>query len=168
MQEQAYDMDKILALYANGPDLLEAAVSGLDDAGLDTAPDARNWSIRQIVHHVVDGDDLWKMGIKAALGGNESAFTFEWYWAVPQDRWAEAWQYARREIAPSLALFRANRAHVLQMMYQIREGWERSIHIRWPNGEEAALSAAYIVGMQAGHAVHHIEDILSLRRTRGV
>jgi hypothetical protein len=36
------------------PDELEAAVSGLNDTALDFRPQGREWSVRQVVHHLVD------------------------------------------------------------------------------------------------------------------
>jgi hypothetical protein len=48
----------ILARYAEGPAELVRAIAGLDGAGLDAALDDESWTIRQIVHHIVDGDDI--------------------------------------------------------------------------------------------------------------
>jgi len=43
------------------------------------------WTIRQIVHHVAGGDDLWKAAIKAAIGNSRGLFSYCWYWDKPQD-----------------------------------------------------------------------------------
>jgi len=43
---------------------------------------------RQIVHHIADGDDLWKTYIKIALGNEQAEFTLAWYLAFPQTEWA--------------------------------------------------------------------------------
>ena len=59
MSEQTCDPDTILARYADGPAQLEAAIAGLSEEELDLAQTADTWTIRQIVHHVVDGDDIW-------------------------------------------------------------------------------------------------------------
>jgi hypothetical protein len=90
----------IIARYADGPAQLEQALTGLHDADLDAPPAQGGWTIRQIVHHIVDGDDLWKPCIKAALGNEQGEFTLEWYWAVPQDTWADRWAYSGRPIGP--------------------------------------------------------------------
>ena len=83
--------EEILARYASGPGQLEAAIEGLSPAELDLALDGDSWTIRQIVQHVVDGDDLWRVGIKAALGDTRSAFDMRWYWGIEQDDWARHW-----------------------------------------------------------------------------
>ncbi|NTU56358.1 MAG: DinB family protein, partial [Anaerolineales bacterium] len=69
------DTSTILTQYADGPSLLDSALSGLRETDLDLAPSADSWSIRQIVHHIVDGDDIWKTCIKTALGNSEALFS---------------------------------------------------------------------------------------------
>jgi uncharacterized damage-inducible protein DinB len=157
----------IIARYVDGPALLEQALAGLHEADLDAPPVQGGWTIRQIVHHIVDGDDLWKACIKAALGNEQGEFTLEWYWVVPQDTWAERWAYDRRAIDVSLALFKAIRAHVTQLLAQVPGSWSRSITVRKPRGETSRLTVGAVVDMQAGHAQHHVERILAIRKERG-
>ena len=68
MVEQPRDPDALLARYADGPKQLRTALAGLTEAELGAAQTANTSTIRQIVHHIADGDDPWKMCIKAALG----------------------------------------------------------------------------------------------------
>jgi hypothetical protein len=168
MTEQPRDPEAILARYADGPSQLEAAVAGLAEEELDLAQSADTWTIRQIVHHVVDGDDIWKIGIKAALGNSAGTFTLQWYWDRPQDEWVKSWDYAGRDIEPSLALFRANRRHTVQLLRRIPDAWEGSMSIEWPNGQKEQIAVGYIVEMQAGHVLSHVEDIRTIRQTHGV
>ena len=162
------DRDAVLTRYMEGPALLERALAGLQNAELDAPPLQGGWTIRQIVHHVVDGDDLWKAGIKAALGNEGGEFTLEWYWSVPQqEAWAESWGYAHRSLDSSIALFRAIRDHVAQLMDQVPDAWGRTIEVRKPNGEVETVSAGFIVEMQADHLEHHVTRILALRREGG-
>ncbi len=156
--------DQILQQYAGAPDRLEAAVAGLTDAQLDLGPGPGSWTIRQIVHHIVDGDDLWQVALKAALGNGNGVFTLAWYWEVPQDTWAEAWKYAERPIGPSLALFRANRRHVVDLLEHVPDAWDRCIRIQWLNEPEERASAGEILASQARHASGHIDQILDIRR----
>ncbi len=166
MTTQPDDPQSILTRYAAGPVQLEAAVAGLGERDLDVAPTEGGWSIRQIAHHIVDGDDIWKVGIKAALGNGEGEFSLRWYWDVPQDAWAERWNYAGRDLAPSLALFHANREHVLQLLRHIPDAWTRSIHMTWLSGKQVQITVGEIVEMQARHALGHVNDILALRNAQ--
>ncbi len=156
----------IMARFVDGPAQLEQALAGLQDTDLDAAPAQGGWTIRQIVHHIVDGDDLWKAGVKAALGNEQGEFTLEWYWVVPQDTWADRWAYAKRPIDVSLALFNAIRAHVTQLLAHVPDAWNRSITVRKPNGETTQLTVGTVVEMQADHVQHHVRRILAVREER--
>lgn len=157
--------EAILTRYAEGPGQLEAALAGLSELDLDLALSADSWSIRQIVQHIADGDDIWKICIKAALGNPEGCFTLQWYWDKPQTEWAENWAYNRREIESSLALLRANRRHILELLEGLPQASERSIRLQCPDGHEERISIADVLEIQAQHVPDHIQDILKIRET---
>jgi uncharacterized damage-inducible protein DinB len=157
----------IIARYADGPALLEQALAGLHDADLDAPSTQGGWTIRQIVHHIVDGDDLWKAGIKAALGSEQGEFTLEWYWVLPQETWADRWAYHTRPIDVSLTFFKATRAHITQLLAHVPDAWTRSITVRKPSGESTRLTVAAVIAMQAEHLEHHVHRILAIRKDRG-
>src|SRR5438105_11226575 len=146
--------DSLLAQYLSGPAQLQSAVAVLADAQLDRAPAAGAWTIRQIVHHIADGDTLWTLAVKAALGNTQAAFGFLWYWAMPQAEWAERWHYATRPIQPSLDLFAANRRHVESLLQHIPGAYERTLWIQWPENKEQ-ITVRAIIEMQSRHALHH-------------
>ena len=162
------DPNSILILYAQGPQQLEAAIGGLSDEALDTAPADGGWTIRQIVHHVVDGDDLWKTCVKAALGNENARFSLPWYWSIPQDRWAESWSYAGRAVEPSLRLFRANRAHIVQLLERVPGAWDRPVTVEWSSGESERRNVGRVIEMQAEHVRGHVEDIRRIRDDNGL
>ena len=166
MTEQADNPSATLALYADGPAQLEAALTGLTESDLDLARTSDSWTIRQIVHHLADGDDLWKTCVKAALGNREGLFSLQWYWDKPQTEWAENWKYANRGIEPSLALLRANRRHIVELVQQTPDAWEKSIRLKWPEGEEERITIGEVLGDQASHVVGHIHDIQMIRQAQ--
>ena len=169
MEDQVLTPESILAAYANGPQQLEATVAGLDEGELDLALPTGGWTIRQTVHHITDGDDLWKAGVLAALGNPTGIFSLEWYWNMPdQEAWMESWLYASRPIGPSLALFRANRVHLLDLVSRVPDAWERSMRIKWPGRPEGRISVGDIIAMQAGHGRSHIEGIRQICEVHGV
>jgi hypothetical protein len=120
------------------------------------------------VHHIVDGDDIWKVFIKRAIGNPGGTFDLQWYWEMPQDEWVKRWAYASREIEPSLALFRANRGHIVQLLDHVPGAWEQCLLVRWPNGVEQELNVASVVEMQARHVTGHLDDIRKAKKIRGV
>ncbi len=160
------DRDAVLARFRNGPALLEQALSGLQEAELDMSPVRGGWTIRQIVHHIADGDDIWKMCIKQALGNDRSEFSLDWYRALPQDDWADRWAYAQRPVDVSLALLRANRDYVIQLLDYTPDGWNRTAEFREPNGDIEIVPVGFIIEMQADHIEHHVNRILAIRQER--
>ena len=159
MTEQTRSISEILDIYADGPALLESALTGLTESDLDALPSADSWSIRQIIHHLADGDDIWKICIKAALGNSDGEFTLQWYCDKPQMEWSENWKYASRGVESSLALLRANRRHTIELIERTPDAWERSIWLKRPDGQKERITVGWIVEMQAGHVVDHIKDI---------
>lgn len=157
------DQDAVLARYLEGPALLERALAGIQDSDLDATPSQGGWSIREIVHHVVDGDDIWKICVKMALGNEQAEFSLEWYRTLPQTEWASRWAYAVRSLDASLALFEANRAHVAQLLQEIPDGWHRSVGFRKHNGEIERVPVGAAIEIQADHVVHHVSQIRAIR-----
>lgn len=168
MSEQAFNQSEICANYAEGPNRLEAAIAGLSETGLDAALNNDSWTIRQIIHHITDGDDTWKGFIKRAIGNPGGNFMLEWYWQIPQTEWAEHWAYRKRAIEPSLALFRASRCHIVQLLEHIPGAWGNSLRLRLPNGEEQEVSIGWVMDMQSRHVDEHIGDIRRIREVHGI
>lgn len=153
------DESAVLARYADGPKQLERAIDGLDESRLDSSRAEGKWTVRQIVHHIVDGDDVWKLCIKSALGNEDVEFTLGWYGTQSQDVWAERWRYSERSVDVSLALFRANREHVVQLLQHVPDAWNRSISVMFPDGRTERWTVGGVLKMQADHVMHHIEQI---------
>lgn len=165
--EAPEDRTGTIGRYRDGPVLLGQVVKDLTDADLDAVPAGGGWTIRQIVHHLADGDDIWKLCIKMAIGNEEAEFALAWYWALPQETWAERWVYARRSIDESLSLLRATRAHVVQLLERAPEAWNRAVVVRTRNGDVERVPVGFVVQMQGDHVYHHVERIRAILRERG-
>lgn len=160
--ESPKNQEKVFESFKEGPDILEKTLKDISDIELDYVPSNGGWSIRQIIHHVVDGDDLWKNGIKIALGG-EAEFTLNWYLALPQIEWAKRWSYDKRSIDISLTLFRAIRRHILQLLECVPDSCNKSVRFRNHKEEIEILPVHLVIEMQADHVKHHCKRILEIR-----
>jgi hypothetical protein len=162
--EPPENQKETLELFKQGPSILENALTGLSDIELDYVPTNGSWSILQIIHHVVDGDDLWKIYIKIALGNEQAEFSLKWYLTFPQTDWAKRWSYEKRSIDVSLVLFKAIRDHILQLLEYASDGWIKSAKYCDSNGEIEVLPVGAVIQMQADHVVHHVKRISAIRQ----
>jgi DinB superfamily len=160
--------EKIIARYAAGPDLVRAAIQGLEVEQLDLNLSPQSWSIRQLVHHIADGDYLWKEFLLRAAGEPEHEFTLEWYWCLPQDEWVKRWSYAGREVSHSIALLDANRQHTLDLLAQVPGLWEKSLLISDRQGSQERVTVVEVVDMQSRHVEGHVEDIRTIRQAHRI
>lgn len=161
------DREAAISRYREGPILLEQTVMGLRDADLDARPSGGGWSIRQIVHHIVDGDDIWKLFIKMAIGDEQAEFSLRWYSSQTQEAWADRWAYSQRSIGTSLSLLKAMREHVLQLLESVPEAWNRAIVVHTPKGESEKVPVGFVIQMQADHVFHHLKRIRAILQEGG-
>lgn len=161
------DRDRILSRFREGPALLEQTVSSLRDSELDFKPSTGGWSIRQIVHHITDGDEIWKLGIKMAIGNEQAEFSLGWYSSQTQDTWADRWAYNRRSIGVSLSLLKAIREHLLQLLASVPEAWDRVVVVRTQQEKIERVPVGFVIQMQADHLFHHLERIRAIVREKG-
>ena len=154
--------DVLLKKYLQLPDRLEAAIAGLSESDLDLR--GEGWSIREYVHHTVEGELLWEINLRAAAGYDGIAFPMTWYFVQNQDTWAERWGYDRRPVEPALALLRGATRNLVDFLTCLPEAWERSGRITWRGEEkETVYSVRDIVLMHIGHMDQHEADIRAIR-----
>lgn len=157
------DWNEILNAYAQGPELLIQAVTELPAELLDQSLGEENWSIREITHHLVEGDDIFVSFIKQALGGLGGDFQMGWYFEQSQVEWGKCWDFKTREIGPALALFKANREHTCTILAGNEKPWEFKLSISWPDYEPIEYNIPEIMEIQIRHLGEHlceIQDIL--------
>lgn len=159
---------QIINEYGKGPEKLKDALQGLSDEQLDLKLDEDSWTIRQLVHHITDGDYLWKEFLLRAVGEPAQEFSLEWYWCLPQDDWVKRWSYAGRDVNHSLELFKANRQHTLELLRHVPALWEKCLLIPTKQGGQEKVSVGEVVKMQAGHVMGHVEDIQKIRQAHKV
>lgn len=147
-----------IAVLEQAPSTLRAAVAGLTKAQLDTR--YRNWTIRQIVHHLADSHANAYIRFKLAL--TEERPTIKPY---DEGRWAALEDAQSGEIAEPLALFEGLHAAWVQLLRSLTpEQFARS-YFHPEMGKEVPLFRA--LGSYAWHSRHHTGQILWLREQHG-
>jgi len=153
---------EILEAYAGGPDILSRAVAELPEEILDQVLNEENWSIRAIIHHIVEGDDLFVPFIKQALGGLGGVYRMNWYFQLTQIEWGKRWGYDKREIGSALALFKANREHTCGILSGVDAPWEYKLTITWPGQDPIEYSIPEIMEIQIHHLDEHLAEIQTI------
>lgn len=142
------------------PGLLCAAVTGLDDAQLDTPYRDAGWTVRQLVHHLADSHVNAYCRFKLAL--TEDNPTIKPY---VEALWAELPEARTLTVAPSLA-----------MLEGLHQRWAATIVAMTPAqlartfhhpASEQDVPLWRTLGLYAWHCRHHLAHITTLRIARG-
>ena len=144
-----------IARLAAQPAALAAAISGLDDAALDTPYRDGGWTVRQLVHHVADSHANAYIRVKLAL--TEVDPTIKPY---DQDAWGLLADI--REISPlvsvgMLAALHARLDAVLRAMQP--DDFTRGL----VHPENGRMTLDMLVALYAWHGDHHVAHIRNMR-----
>lgn len=167
MSGQASKQEKVLARYAGGVKQLDEVLAGLSESDFDLSRDQGKWTIRQIVHHIVDAEDIWKTCIKAALGNPGCTVDMNWY--IIDNKCAEPLDYAHRPITDSVELFRAIRRHIVELVNHLPGAWDQFFTTIWSNiPDGTTFKVGDVIRFQNAHLERHIKQIRKTRQKQGI
>ena len=109
MSPKDLSQDELVVLYKEGAEKLEAILAGLPKDGLDESHGPEEWTIKQILHHIVETEEVFGLCLKVAVGSPGSIFNCSWY--PGNDEWVANMDYSNRDVEDSLVLFKAYRCH---------------------------------------------------------
>ncbi|NIR49499.1 DinB family protein [candidate division KSB1 bacterium] len=167
MSELKMTQDEILEKYEMAPVRLAELLAALPESALDLAREKNKWTIREIVHHIVDSDSMVTSIIMAGLGNSGCTYDQRWY---PTDNsWAKTLAYGQRLIEPALALFHANHRLVEQLICVLPDSWERFVIFRWERDPEGSkITVGNLIHSRVHHAQHHIGQIQETKQVHGL
>ena len=139
------------------PDQLAAAVAGWSDAQLDSRPDPREWSARQIVHHVADSHMNAFIRTKLALAEDKPTIR-----PYDQEVWAEMIDTRQPPIEESLLIMRGLHARWVRLWESLSDDDFRRTYFHPEMNEYVTLDEQLATYSQ--HGLDHIDQI---RRTAG-
>ncbi len=146
-----------MTLYMAGVDELEGVVANLSESDLELTLQADSWTIRHVVHHLADTETLFVWWLKAAL--IESGRTYTQNWPTSNDDVAASLLPEKRAIAPSVALVRATRTHIAQLIPYTHDAWER--YTLDERGEKMTFRS--LINLLIAHSLEHIDEIVAIR-----
>ncbi|MEW5702359.1 MAG: YfiT family bacillithiol transferase [Candidatus Zixiibacteriota bacterium] len=141
------------------PEMLEAAVKGLNDQQLDTSYGEGKWTVRQVVHHVAEAHLMAFARVKIALTEDKPALPM-----YDQVKWTELPDARLAPIAPSLGIIRALHERWCGLWAMLpADAWQRgSVHAR--RGE---MTIDDLLVLYADHGDKHVAQIVGLRAAKG-
>ena len=160
--------DQMLEEYCQLPEKLEAVIAGLEESDLDFRK-GDEWSIREYICHLVEGEQLWQINLRMILGLNGTEFPMTWYPLHSQIEWSELWAYDKRCAQVMLDQYHADTQYLVDILKNMPDVvWEHYGRITWPGyDEESRYSVRDIVEMQLEHLEVHAEDIRAIRALHG-
>jgi uncharacterized damage-inducible protein DinB len=146
---------QLIEAIANAPAALRAAVSGLTATQLETR--YRNWTIRQIVHHIADSHLNAYIRFKLAL--TEDRPTIKPY---NEGLWVGLADTKTGDIQPTLDLLEALHARWVTLLRGLTAEQFGRAYFHPEAGASVRLSEA--LSEYAWHGRHHTGQVLWLRR----
>jgi hypothetical protein len=149
---------ELIAVIEAAPAVLRRAVAGLSEGQLDTR--YRNWTVRQIVHHLADSHVHSYVRFKWAL--TEERPTIKPY---NEGHWVALEDARAGDISTPLALLEGLHACWVQMLRSMSEEQFARSFFHPETRETVSLNAA--VCYYAWHCRHHTGQIVWLREQNG-
>ncbi len=144
----------------HAPSALRAAITGLNEAGLDTPYRPGGWTVRQVVHHVPDSHLNAYVRCKLALTEEEPTIK-----PYEEARWAEL--VDGRTAPPEVSLGLLDALHVRwTMLLRALTAEQFSRKFRHPE-HQGMLTLDWVLAMYSWHGRHHVAHITALREREG-
>lgn len=141
------------------PTRLRQEVAQLDDSQLDTPYRDGGWTVRQVVHHLVDSHMNGIIRMKLTL--TEDKPTLKTY---DQDAWAALADGNRGDIEVSLAALAALHARWCRLLYELDgSAWQRSAN----HPEDGGVTVETLLHDYADHGERHLGQITALKAEKG-
>ena len=142
------------------PAKIKQALTGLSNEQLDTHYRTDGWTIRQVVHHVVDSHINSYTRFKLTLTEDTPAIR-----PYFEDRWAELPEAKTGPIELSIPLLEALHKRWVVMLKNItRDELKRKLYHPESKTE---IPLDEFMGLYAWHCDHHLAHITSLKKTKG-
>jgi uncharacterized damage-inducible protein DinB len=145
---------------AGMPQVLAAAVDGLDERQLDTPYREGGWTPRQVVHHLADAHMNGFVRFKLALTEDAPPIT-----TYEEALWAETADGRTAPVETSLRLLAALHERWLILLRSLSEEQFTGRAFRHPDRGLMTIDKA--IQLYAWHGMHHAGHITGLRRRRG-
>lgn len=150
----AKDVDKWISILESFPRKLRLITQNLTDEQLDTPYREGGWTVRQVVHHVVDSHYNSYIRFKWTLTEDKPVIK-----AYFEERWAELDDY-KAPIELSLMALDSLHAKWVYLLKSLSDADLKKVFIHPETNEEVSLEKN--IGIYAWHSKHHYAHIGNL------
>ena len=149
------DRQPLIERYSQGPDEVAASLAGFSAGGLIAHPIDGKWSAAEIVHHLSDSETISGIRLRRLIAEQNPVIQ-----GYDEAHYARALRYNEREIAPSMANFRAVRVATAQLLRTMTDDdWRRQ---GW-HSHSGLYDAEQWLQIYAVHAHNHADQIRRLK-----
>jgi hypothetical protein len=150
------ELPDLLERFRRGPELVAISITGAAGPELDFVPAPGNWSVRQILCHLADGEIVAAARFRTILAEDNPLIV-----AYDQDAWAANLDYTHRKIAQALETFRHMRATTYDVLHAMPEAaFER----KGNHSERGPFTLMELLRLMVRHAEKHCEQISRVRQ----
>ena len=144
---------------ADAPGQVRKAVDGLTDEQLDTPYREGGWTVRQVVHHLVDSHT--NAAIRYRLAVTEDNPTIKPY---DQAAWAALDDARTAPVPPALAVLEGLHDRWARLLRSLKdEDFSRTLQ----HPEDGPIDIDWMLQMYGWHGRHHTAHITGLRKEKG-
>ena len=143
---------ELMDSFAQGYDIIKAAVERTPKGAMDFRPSPHAWTIREIVHHMPDSEASAFVRCRKIIA--QSGVTVDVY---DQDIWTDKLKYRSRDITHALELFRLMRVYTVELLGTVEESVWANNYIMHP--ENGKMSLERWLELYAVHADKHAGQI---------
>jgi len=145
--------------YSTDAALLGRDIAGLTDAELDARPVAAQWTIRELVWHVVDSDTILGDRMRRIIAEDRPSLI-----AFDETLFTQRLFYQQRDINPGVKLFELNRLVLADILGRLQTSDFDRVGI---HSEVGPLTLLQIVEKTIVHLQHHRKFLVEKRRLLG-
>lgn len=158
-EEENPPRKELINIIEKAPQALREAVAGLSDAQLDTK--YKNWTIRQIVHHLADSHANSYIRFKWALTEDKPVIK-----AYDENKWSDLEESKSGPIKAPLMLLEGIHEQWVQLLRSLTDEQFTRAFVHPSNNRVITLSSA--LGTYAWHCRHHTGAILWMKEQKRV
>ncbi len=138
------------------PDMLEAALSNLDEYQLHTPYREGGWTVHQVVHHIADAHLNAYIRLKLGLTENNPTIN-----PFDENLWAELDDVKTVPVNVSATLLHALHQRMYEALKNLTEAdWMRTV---FHPGQQKEMTLWDILNLYSWHGKHHVAQINYLR-----